>query len=95
MHFTKYLILLVTLYGMAEAQIIKSNVFVRTDLTNETDKATARALLGMFEWVTNSVPLTMSGANTVTLNATTYLDRLGVGPTKPFLNDTYALSAAR
>lgn len=95
MHFTKYLILLVTLYGMAEAQIIKSNVFVRTDLTNETDKATARALLGMFEWVTNSVPLTMSGANTVTLNATTYLDRLGVGPTKPIVNDNYALSAAR
>lgn len=56
MHFTKYLILLVALYGMAEAQIIKSNVFVRTDVTNETDKATARALLGMFEWVTNSVP---------------------------------------
>lgn len=56
MHFTKYLILLVTLYGMAEAQIIKSNVFVRTDLTNETDKATARALLGISEWVTNSVP---------------------------------------
>lgn len=56
MHFTKYLILLVALCGMAQAQIIKSNVFVRTDVTNETDKATARALLGMFEWVTNSVP---------------------------------------
>ena len=47
MHFTKYLILLVALCGMAQAQIIKSNVFVRTDVTNETDKATARALLGL------------------------------------------------
>jgi len=56
MHFTKYLILLVALCGMAQAQIIKSNVFVRTDVTNETDKAAARALLGISEWVTNSVP---------------------------------------
>jgi len=57
MRFTKYLILIVALYGMAEAQIIKSNVFTRADLDHTDNKASARALIGTSEWTTNSVPL--------------------------------------
>jgi len=59
MHYTTRLIFLAALCGLtAHAQIIKSNVFVRTDVTNETDKATARALLGLTApWVaTTSLP---------------------------------------
>jgi len=59
MHYTTRLIFLAALCGLtAHAQIIKSNVFVRTDVTNETDKATARALLGITApWVaTTSLP---------------------------------------
>lgn len=57
MHYTTRLILLAALCGLtAQAQIIKSNVFTREDLTSAANKATARALLGISEWVTNSVP---------------------------------------
>jgi hypothetical protein len=57
MHYTTRLIFLAALCGLtAHAQIIKSNVFTRKDLTSAANKATARALLGISEWVTNSVP---------------------------------------
>lgn len=51
MRFTKYLILIVALYGMAEAQIVKSNVFTRADLDHTDNKASARALIGASEWM--------------------------------------------
>ena len=57
MHYTTRLIFLAALCGLtAHAQIIKSNVFTRKDLTSAANKAAARALLGISEWVTNSVP---------------------------------------
>ena len=54
MHFTKYLILLVALCGMAQAQIIKSNVFTRADLDHTDNKASARALIGLSAAATNT-----------------------------------------
>lgn len=56
MHFTKFLVALVAVCFVAQAQIIKSNVFTRSDIDNATNKVIARGVLGMFEWVTNSVP---------------------------------------
>lgn len=57
MHYTTRLIFLAALCGLtAHAQIINSNVFTREGLTSAANKAVARALIGLFEWTTNSVP---------------------------------------
>jgi len=48
MHYTTRLILLAALCGLtAQAQIIKSNVFTREDLSTAQNKAAARALIGV------------------------------------------------
>lgn len=65
MHYTTRLILLAALCGLtAQAQIIKSNVFTREDLSTAQNKAAARALIGVKEWTTNKEPAT-TGAHVV------------------------------
>ena len=65
MHYTTRLILLAALCGLtAQAQIIKSNVFTREDLSTAPNKAAARALIGVKEWTTNSTPLVTGNHST-------------------------------